>query len=253
MSDSAGVLVKICGITSEEDALLAVGLGADALGFVFAPSPRQMSRRAVQQIVERIPREILTVGVFRDEAPGRVVEIVNGVGLHAAQLHGSETEQDSRWVADRVPMLIKAFSAGHPHIARFAAYGADLVLVDAASPGSGDVFDWRLAEGVVDPGQLIVAGGLHPGNVADAIAHLRPRAVDVSSGVEAMPGRKDPRLLRDFVNAVHQATTGAGLGEPPTAGRITARDRWAGRRWEEESADIAGAQPGGPFDWEADN
>lgn len=239
MSEPGEVMVKICGITSEDDALLAVGLGADALGFVFAPSPRQMSRRAVQQIVERVPREILTVGVFRDEAPARVVEIVNGIGLHAAQLHGSETAEESRWVAARVPMLIKAFPAGHRQVPRSDEFGADLVLVDAQSPGSGAVFEWRLAEGVVDPSRLVVAGGLHPGNVADAIAHLRPRGVDVSSGVETTPGRKDPRLVRDFVLAVRAAS---GSGEGPGAA-------------EREPAELSDARCGhedSPFDWEVD-
>lgn len=265
MNGAGDVLVKICGITSEDDALLAVGLGADALGFVFAPSPRQMSRRAVQQIVERVPREILTVGVFRDEAPERVVDIVNGIGLHAAQLHGSESAQECQWVAARVPMVIKGFPAGHPQIARFAEYGAELVLVDAASPGSGEVFEWRLAEGVVDPGRLVVAGGLHAGNVADAIAHLRPRGVDVSSGVEAEPGRKDPRRLRDFVVAVRRAT---GQGEPVdgTGGASGAfsgagsqnRDRWRSpNRWRADAdggrqTGSRGGQLDAPFDWETD-
>ncbi|HZU80304.1 MAG TPA: phosphoribosylanthranilate isomerase [Acidimicrobiales bacterium] len=197
--------VKICGITSEADALLAVGFGADAVGFIFAPSPRQVSVRAVQQIVDRIPREIVTVGVFRDEAPQRVVEIVNTIGLRAAQLHGHETPDQTRYVAERVPFTMKAFPAGHPGIARVDDYGAHAVLVDAASPGSGEVFDWRLAEGVVDPARLVVSGGLRAGNVGDAIAHLRPFGVDVCSGVEMAPGQKDPRKLRDFVVAARRA------------------------------------------------
>ncbi|HXY45203.1 MAG TPA: phosphoribosylanthranilate isomerase, partial [Acidimicrobiales bacterium] len=96
--------VKICGITSEEDALIAVAMGTDAVGFVFAPSPRQMSPNAVQAIVRRLPPEILTVGVFRDEQPQRVVEIVNRVGLKAAQLHGNESREDCGYVAVRVPL-----------------------------------------------------------------------------------------------------------------------------------------------------
>jgi phosphoribosylanthranilate isomerase len=196
------MLVKICGITSEEDALLAVALGADAVGFVFAPSPRQVTAQAVDRIISRLPREILTVGVFRDESPKRVVQIVNGIGLRAAQLHGSESTSDSRYVAERVPLLIKAFPAGHPDVSRSAEFGAQAVLVDGESPGSGEVFEWRLAEGVVDPSRLIVSGGLNPGNVADAIGHLHPFGVDVSSGVEASPGAKDPRKVREFIAAV---------------------------------------------------
>jgi len=230
------VLVKICGITSEADALLAVGLGADAVGFVFAPSPRQVSATAVRRIVECVPPEILTVGVFRNEAPQRVVEIVNGIGLRAAQLHGDETAEDSAWIAERVPLTIKAFPAGHRNIARAAAYGAALVLVDAPSPGSGEVFDWRLAEGVVDPARLIVSGGLHAGNVGDAVSHLHPYGVDVSSGVESEPGRKDPRKMRDFVVAARTAA-----GEAPNGA-----DAGGGDSDDEDDAD---ASPR-PFDWQ---
>jgi phosphoribosylanthranilate isomerase len=226
------VLVKICGITTEADALLAVALGADALGFIFAPSPRQVSVQATRRIVERVPPEILTVGVFRDEAPARVVEIVNSIGLGAAQLHGSETVADTRWVAQRVPRTIRAFPAGDPGIRRIDDYGVELVLVDAPSPGSGEVFDWRLAEGVVDPARLIVSGGLRAENVADAIAHLRPYGVDVDSGVEASPGRKDPVKLRDFVAAARAA---AGEGAPTAD--------------VDADADPAGANGGEPFDW----
>ena len=207
------MLIKICGVTSEADAMLAVGLGASAIGFVFAPSPRQVSPQAVERIVERLPRgEVLTVGVFRNEARSRVAEIVNGIGLGAAQLHGDETPDDARWVAERVPLVIKAFPAGDPGIRRIDAYGAGLVLVDAASPGSGEVFDWRLAEGVVDPNRLVVSGGLHAGNVADAISFLRPYGVDVSSGVESAPGVKDPRKVRAFVVAARRAAAAIGAG-----------------------------------------
>jgi phosphoribosylanthranilate isomerase len=227
------VLVKICGITSEADALLAVGLGADAIGFVFAPSPRQVAPQAVRRIIERVPPEILTVGVFRNEAPARVVEIVNGIGLRAAQLHGDETAEDTRFVAERVPVTIKAFPAGHRKIARIDDYGVQMVLVDAESPGSGEVFDWRLAEGVIDPARLIVSGGLHAGNVADAIAHLHPIGVDVSSGVESEPGRKDPHKVRAFVMAARAAAGETFDGETTVGADEDVED-------------------GGPFDWRDD-
>jgi phosphoribosylanthranilate isomerase len=212
------VLVKICGITTEADALLAVALGADAIGFVFAPSPRQVSAQATRRIIERVPPEILTVGVFRNEAPARVVEIVNSIGLRAAQLHGDETVEDTRWVSERIALTIKAFPAGDRGVGRIDDYGAGLVLVDAESPGSGEVFDWRLAEGVVDPARLIVSGGLRAENVADAVAHLHPYGVDVSSGVESTPGRKDPVKLRAFVAAAREAAgeelSPEGAGNP---------------------------------------
>jgi len=240
------VFVKVCGITTEADAMLGVALGADAIGFVFAPSPRQVSPRAVARIVERLPREVVTVGVFRDEMPQRVVEIVNGIGLHAAQLHGQESMQDSRWVAERVSMTIKAFPAGHAKVARFSEYGASAVLVDAPSPGSGEVFDWRLAEGVVDPGRLIVSGGLHAGNVEDAIIHLRPFGVDASSGVESSPGRKDPAKISAFIGAVRraEATLAERSGEEP-ADESVGEDSLGGCPRSESTAD------GDLFDWQA--
>ncbi len=236
------MFVKICGTTSEADALLAVALGADAVGFIFAPSPRQVSQRAVQQIVDRLPREILTVGVFRDEAPARVVEIVNTIGLRAAQLHGHETDEQLRWVAERVPYTIRALPAGHPGIATAVANGADAVLVDAASPGSGEVFDWRLAEGVVDPTRLIVAGGLTEHNVADAVTHLRPFGVDVVSGVESSPGVKDPKKLRAFVVAARAAAAAAGLDAGGEADRDGQELQGAGALGFDD----------GPFDWQED-
>ncbi len=232
------MLVKICGITSEEDALLAVALGADAVGFVFAPSPRQVTAQAVDRIINRLPREILTVGVFRDESPKRVVQITNGIGLKAAQLHGSESAADTMYVAERVSLTIKAFPAGHPDIARSGDFGAQTVLVDGASPGSGEVFEWRLVEGVVDPSRLIVSGGLNAGNVGDAISHLRPLGVDVSSGVESSPGHKDPQKMREFVAAARRAAVDANLSQP------------GGDR--EVAEQVTGQPADAPFDWRED-
>jgi phosphoribosylanthranilate isomerase len=226
------LFVKICGVTSEADALLAVGLGADAVGFIFAPSPRQISASAVADIVKRLPHEVLTVGVFRDEAPARVVEVANHIGLGAVQLHGHETAEDCRWVRERVPCTIKGFSAGDRTIHRFAEFGADYLLIDGPSPGSGQVFDWRLGEGVVDPGRLIVSGGLQPDNVGEAIAHLHPFGVDVASGVEAAPGRKDPQLVQAFVANAREAAD--GTGSLPGAGAAT---------------DEGPAASAAPYDW----
>ena len=143
------MFVKICGITNEDDALFAVAMGADAVGFIFAPSPRQIAPQQVYDITRRLPPEILTVGVFRDESPQRVVEIVHTAGLRAAQLHGHETPEQTRWVRERVPVVIQGFSAGDPALDRADEYGADAILVDSEIPGSGQVFDWSLAEGKV--------------------------------------------------------------------------------------------------------
>jgi phosphoribosylanthranilate isomerase len=193
------VWVKICGITNEEDALLAAALGADALGFIFATSTRQLAPVRARDIVRRLPPEVLTVGVFRDEAPERVVRIAQEVGLKAAQLHGRETPEQTQWVRARMPVVIKAFPAGDPRLDGVDAYGADAVLIDSPVPGSGQVFDWSLAEGAPMNRRVILAGGLAPENVEEAIRAVRPWGVDVASGVEARPGSKDAKKLRAFI------------------------------------------------------
>lgn len=199
------MFVKICGITSEQDALLAVAMGADAVGFVFAPSPRQISPSVASAIAKRLPPEILTVGVFRDELPQRVVEIVQRSGLRAAQLHGNESREDSGYVSVRVPVVIKAFAAGDGRLARAGEYGASIIMIDSPSPGSGKVFDWRLAEGAPKARRVVLAGGLDPDNVAEAISVVRPWGVDVSSGVESSPGHKDALLVKSFIAAARAA------------------------------------------------
>ncbi|HUP69716.1 MAG TPA: phosphoribosylanthranilate isomerase [Acidimicrobiales bacterium] len=211
------MFIKICGTTNEEDALLAVAMGADAIGFIFAPSPRQVAVPAVRDIVRRLPPEVVTVGVFRNQSPEQVVKVVNGIGLKAAQLHGRESTDGVRFVVERVPMVIKAFVAGDPAIPTAKEYGAQIVMIDAPSPGSGQVFDWRLADGVPPGARLLMAGGLNPDNVADAIAQVKPWGVDVVTGVESEPGHKDPVKLRAFVAAARAAAVPAyeGEGEGP--------------------------------------
>lgn len=200
------MLIKICGTTTEDDALLAVAMGANAVGFIFAPSPRQVAPQRVADIVKRLPREdILTVGVFRDEAPRRVVEVMFAAGLHAAQLHGRESPDEARWVRKHVSMVIKAFPAGDPRVTRAADWGADAILLDSPNPGSGQVFDWALAGDPPEGQRLIIAGGLGPGNVAAAISKVRPWGVDVTTGVEASPGLKDPMKLKAFMEAARRA------------------------------------------------
>lgn len=199
------MFVKICGVTSEEDALLAVAMDADAVGFVFAPSTRQMRSRDVREIVRRLPHETLTVGVFRDERPERVVEVTHAAGLKAAQLHGAEPERDVAFVRERVPVVLRALPAGDERMGEAARGAADILLVDSEDPGSGTVFDWSLVDGVPRDAKLLLAGGLTPDNVGAAIRRVRPWGVDVSSGVEAEPGRKDATKVRRFVERARAA------------------------------------------------
>jgi phosphoribosylanthranilate isomerase len=154
----------------------------------------------VRDIVRRLPPEVLTVGVFRNELPERVVEVVNSAGLRGAQLHGHETPEQARFVKERVPVLFQAFVAGDPAIQKARDYGADAVLLDSPSPGSGEVYDWRLTDGVPDGVRLLMAGGLSPANVREAIASVHPWGVDVVTGVEASPGHKDAVKVREFVS-----------------------------------------------------
>jgi phosphoribosylanthranilate isomerase len=223
--------VKVCGITNEEDALLAVALGADALGFIFASgSPRQVTPETVAGILHRLPAGVVTVGVFRDEQKERVVEIVNTLGLGGAQLHGREPLSDVRFVRRRVPFVIQAFSAGDPALAAVANGPVDIVLVDADEPGSGTAFDWALADAVPPGVRLLLAGGLNGENVGAAIRRVRPWGVDVATGVETTPGsgHKDARKLRRFIE------------EARSAGEEIESDSWA--------PDPAAA----PYDWMAD-
>ena len=206
------MFVKICGITNEDDALFAVAMGADAVGFVFAPSPRQVAAQHAYDITRRLPPEILTVGVFRDELPGRVIEVAHKAGVKAVQLHGRETPEQTAEVARSIRWVIKAFPATSPNLPNADRYGTDLVLIDAPNPGSGKVFDWGLASEVPDGVRLILAGGLDPDNVADAIAAVEPWGVDVSSGVEAAPGRKDPTKVRRFIANARAAAPTPYLG-----------------------------------------
>lgn len=202
------MFVKICGVTTEQDGLVAVALGADALGFNFVPgSVRQLKPMAARDIVNRLPTETLSVGIFRDMDRQKVVDITHDVGLGAVQLHGHESPEDSLWIASQVRMVIKAFPAGARGLDMSDDYGASALLIDGTSPGSGEVFDWALAEGMPSNRRIILAGGLHPGNVADGIRSVRPWGVDVSTGVESAPGKKDATKMKRFIENARAAGT----------------------------------------------
>jgi len=219
--------VKICGITTATDALAAIAMGADAVGFVFAPSPRQVTAAHVREITRQLPPEILTVGVFRDESPERVVETVLEAGLQGAQLHGHETPADAQRIRESIGALIVAFPVGSPSISRFGDYHADAVLIDGVTPGSGQVFDWSMTESLPDVPRMILAGGLNPENVRQAVRTVHPWGVDVSTGVERSAGVKDARLVRAFIRAARAAEseTGGAEDEAGTDGEPAVSDR----------------------------
>lgn len=194
--------VKICGITSVADAVLVAEAGADAIGLIFWPSSkRHVDVARAQEIARAVPPFVSLVGVFVDETPDAVRTIADAVGLSAVQLHGSERAAD--WARFPRPVLkampVEAYADSEWKVARAA------ILVDAHDPvtigGTGRTVDWDEAKAIAAARPLVLAGGLTPENVAQAVAHVRPWGVDVASGVERSPGVKDPDKVRAFVAA----------------------------------------------------
>ena len=219
------LLVKICGITSAVDASLAVEAGADAVGFVFwRMSPRKVAPERAAAIARELPNTVLRVGVFVDAPVEEMGRVADAVGLDLLQLHGDEPP--SALAALPRPAL-KAVRVGkgfaREEALRYAALAAG-VVVDTRLPGetqmpggTGVAFDWSLIKGLAERVPfLMLAGGLAPSNVALAIRAVRPHAVDVSSGVEALPGRKDPEKVRAFVEAVKAAEASLPTREAKT-------------------------------------
>lgn len=201
--------VKICGITNGVDAMAACDAGADALGFVFhGSSPRSVERAEVAHIVRFLPPYVTTVGVFVRPELDEVEETVDFCGLDRAQIHGVTDPEFFRGLG--IPTIVALAVKDSSSLKDIEQYSAKAVLLDAYDPnlygGTGKTFDWSLAEGLGTLYQgsvpIVIAGGLTPENVGEAISRVRPHAVDVSSGVEAEPGRKDPERMRAFVRAV---------------------------------------------------
>ncbi len=196
------VKVKICGITNADDAGLAVEAGADALGFIFVENtPRFVTPEHAAAIIGRLPPFVTPVGVFWDHPSGHVKAVAEACRLQALQLHGDETPDD---VAQYALPVIKTIKVSGPQdLARMAPFQsrvAAFLLDSAAKWSEGDArqpIEWRLAR--MAPGPIILSAGLTPDNVAEAIEIARPYAVDVNSGVEAAPGKKDPDKVRHFI------------------------------------------------------
>jgi phosphoribosylanthranilate isomerase len=206
------VKVKVCGITNLEDALAALAAGADALGFNFyRRSPRYIAPGEARRIISELPpAAVLCVGVFvNEDSPAALARMAAEASVAAVQLHGDETP--AYCAALNEQRVIKALRVGKDFVPEHATeYGAESILLDAFSAsargGTGETFDWELARRTREVvAQLYLAGGLTVENVADAIAVVRPYAVDVCSGVEFAPGRKDAERMRAFVSAVRGA------------------------------------------------
>ena len=200
--------VKICGITNVEDALQAVEAGADALGFVFyAKSPRFVTPHEVQKIVAELPPFVTTVGLFVNEPVARVRRAMVAAQLDVVQLHGDEQAGDC--LVEGFPVIKALRVKDASSLAGLDRYQVSAILLDAWSDehygGSGLSFDWQLAERLTGKRPLILAGGLKVENVIDAVRQVRPYAVDVSSGVEERPGKKDHQKVAEFINRVRNA------------------------------------------------
>lgn len=200
--------VKICGITSIDDALHASACGADALGFVFyAQSPRRVTPEQARAIIAALPPFVVTVGLFVNETPQTIRAVAADCGLDVIQLHGDEGPEDCDFAPWRT---IKALRVkDEQSLADHVAFTTSALLLDAwvkeAYGGTGHIFNWQLAAEVASQRPVILAGGLTPDNVATAIRHVRPYGVDVSSGVESSPGRKDPARVEDFVRMAKES------------------------------------------------
>lgn len=201
------VRVKICGITNLEDALLAVEAGADALGFIFVEgTPRYIEPERAAAIVRALPPFICPVGVFWDHPPGLVREVAEASRLGALQFHGDEPPEAT--AGYRLP-VIKAVKVGAPEdLDQLDRYKVDAFLLDSParwSEGSPrPPIPWELARQASDHGRIILSAGLTPDNVGEAIRIAAPYGVDVNSGVEATPGRKDPAKVRRFIEAARR-------------------------------------------------
>jgi phosphoribosylanthranilate isomerase len=205
------VRIKICGITNEEDALAAAHLGADALGFIFAPSPRRILVERAREIIKVLPPLVQTVGVFVNEDPEKVLSTAAACGLDILQLHGSESVDYCSSFDRRVIKAVRLQSRDElKNLSKYVNV-VDALLLDTYVPdklgGTGITFDWKLAVEARRYGRIVLAGGLNPENVAAAISMVKPYAVDASSGLEQSPGVKDHEKMAQFIREVIQTAS----------------------------------------------
>lgn len=203
------VKIKICGMTQLQDAVFAAEQGADAVGFIFyKKSPRSVNMKAVKEIISKLPPFVDTVGVFVNESADRVNKIAEYCGLDLVQLHGDESPAYCRKIRRRV---VKAFRViDLQSIKQLEKFPVSGFLLDTFSEnmhgGTGKVFDWNLAHPAKKVGPVILAGGLTPRNIRQAISQVRPYGVDVCSGVEKSPGIKDPEKVKAFLKNIRSGS-----------------------------------------------
>jgi phosphoribosylanthranilate isomerase len=200
------VFTKVCGITNPGDARAAADAGADAIGLIFAESPREVNVEEARRISVALPDGVLKVGVFVDAEPEEVLQTAREVGLDLAQLHGDETPETVVAIRGAGLPVMKALGVRNAEaLAEIQSYEADLIMLDAwsarARGGTGEAFDWGLAKSVKGRGNIVVSGGLTPENVREAIEFFEPYGVDASSSLEEKPGKKSGERVRRFVRA----------------------------------------------------
>ena len=192
--------VKICGITNPDDAVMAADAGADALGFIFAPSPRQVSPEFVKNIIRRLPPFLSKVGVFKDMDLSRVLEIMDFCSLDLCQFHGSIGKTAFKILGHRGIKVFEAKDRGI--LAEIKAYDLSCFMIDLPKDNSAVSLDKNIVQDALKLGKVILAGRLTPDNIQNTLIRFFPYAVDVCRGVEKKPGIKDPRKMKDFISKV---------------------------------------------------
>jgi phosphoribosylanthranilate isomerase len=194
-----GLFIKISGVTTEEDALFSIGLGASAVGFDFGPTPRRVTPDAAHDIVRRLPYGAFTVGVFRNELPQRIVEVANTLGLSAVQIDGAMSITQLRYVAERVNTVFRTLPSTGVIDLELQTSGVDYLVLPESDDHDSlvDCLGIFLDETIRTP--LVASGGVTASNVVDVVQNYPVWGVDVRAGVEVAPGVKDPVLLGDFI------------------------------------------------------
>lgn len=204
------MFVKICGITRPADAIAAGAVGADAIGLNFVPESRRcIDLSTARAIVDSTPAGAMRIGVFRNHPTAEILDIIATLALDGAQLHGHHPPEETSAIAAAVRILILAMTVDDVPLRSLGHHPEHVVMLDGPASGSGQTFDWSTIGDLTAAHRVLLAGGLTPDNVADAIHHVHPWGVDVATGVETAPGRKDPDAIGRFVTRARTASQAA--------------------------------------------